>query len=150
MKHYWFIPNKSHDCKKLQCRELSEFDIVSMQTIDASCNDCKWFKREKLIKTAESNIYAESMISRAKALQSIAKKGSEMYLEAEKDIQKAKEIKPEIIKLGKSGTYWRGQCTNPNAASFNTEISAFPVHYMGMPCFEHRKANVLTTPPETN
>ncbi len=54
MKHYWLTSREraqsNHDCEKLRCRELDAEDILAMQTIDADCNDCGYFKRGEMIK----------------------------------------------------------------------------------------------------
>lgn len=44
VRNYWAEPSADHDAK------LTPADIVEMQTIDADCNDCRHFKRGKLVK----------------------------------------------------------------------------------------------------
>lgn len=46
MKHYWTVPD--HDCR--ECKELDEFEIIEMQSIDADCNDCFFFDRGQFVK----------------------------------------------------------------------------------------------------
>ncbi len=91
-KSYWHpTPPKAYDAK------LSDQDIQEMQTIDADCNDCKYFQRGQLIKEIDG----------------LTGK----------------------IPLGKSGQYFLGHCRK-----FDKATTAFPVHFTGHSCFEHRKS----------